>query len=93
MPLFESEGYAGADDETFAEGEGARWVLAWTEDGALARESFVNLIPTPAGGTHEAGLREGMFDAVQRLHRSTTTCCPRASRSCRRTSSRAPASC
>jgi topoisomerase-4 subunit B len=65
VPLFESEGYAGADDETFAEGEGARWVLAWTEDGALARESFVNLIPTPAGGTHEAGLREGMFNAVR----------------------------
>jgi len=65
LPAFEAEGYADADDETFAEGEGARWVLVWTEDGAPVRESYVNLIPTPAGGTHEAGLREGMFNAVR----------------------------
>ena len=26
---------------------------------------YANLIPTPAGGTHEAGLRDGMFDAVK----------------------------
>jgi topoisomerase-4 subunit B len=64
-PLFEAEGYASADDEAFAEGEGARWVLAWTEEGPLTRESYVNLIPTPAGGTHEAGLREGMFNAMR----------------------------
>jgi len=64
-PLFEAEGYAADDDEAFAEGEGARWVLAWTEEGPLTRESYVNLIPTPAGGTHEAGLREGMFNAVR----------------------------
>jgi len=64
-PLFEAEGYADADDETFAEGEGARWVLAWTEEGPVTRESYVNLIPTPAGGTHEAGLREGMFNAMR----------------------------
>jgi topoisomerase-4 subunit B len=65
LPPFESEGYAPADDEVFAEGEGARWVLVWTEDGPTVRESFVNLIPTPAGGTHEAGLREGMFSATR----------------------------
>ncbi len=65
LPLFEAEGYADADDEVFAEGEGARWVLAWSDDGPIARESYVNLIPTPAGGTHEAGLREGMFNAVR----------------------------
>ncbi|HYB51355.1 MAG TPA: DNA topoisomerase IV subunit B [Burkholderiaceae bacterium] len=64
-PIFEAEGYAPADDTSFAQGEGARWVLAWTEEGPLARESFVNLIPTPAGGTHESGLREGIFYAVR----------------------------
>jgi topoisomerase-4 subunit B len=64
-PLFEAEGYAPADDSSFAEGEGARWVLAWTAEGAVARESFVNLIPTTAGGTHESGLREGVFNAVR----------------------------
>ncbi len=60
-----AEGYAPEEDPTWAEGEGARWVLAWTEEGAMTRESFVNLIPTPAGGTHEAGLREGVFNAIR----------------------------
>ncbi len=64
-PIFAAEGYAGGDDATFAEGEGASWVLAWTDEGAVARESFVNLIPTTAGGTHESGLREGVFNAVK----------------------------
>jgi topoisomerase IV subunit B len=65
IPLFEGEQYAGSDTEGFAEGEGAAWVVAWTEDGNVVRESYVNLIPTPAGGTHEAGLREGLFNAVK----------------------------
>ena len=65
IPLFEGEQYANADAEGFAEGEGAAWVVAWTEDGNVVRESYVNLIPTPAGGTHESGLREGLFGAVK----------------------------
>ncbi len=65
LPPFESSAFASADDETFAEGEGASWVVVWTEEGPVARESYVNLIPTPAGGTHEAGLREGLFNAVR----------------------------
>ncbi len=65
IPLFEGEQYAGAEAEGFAEGEGAAWVVAWTEEGAIVRESYVNLIPTPAGGTHESGLREGLFGAVK----------------------------
>jgi topoisomerase-4 subunit B len=65
LPPFESSAFAAADDETFAEGEGASWVVVWTEEGPVARESYVNLIPTPAGGTHEAGLREGLFNAVR----------------------------
>jgi len=65
IPLFEGEQYAGADHESFSEGEGAQWVVAWTEDGNVVRESYVNLIPTPAGGTHEAGLRDGLFNAVK----------------------------
>ena len=65
IPLFEGEQYAGADAEGFAEGEGAAWVVAWTDEGNVVRESYVNLIPTPAGGTHEAGLREGLFNAVK----------------------------
>ncbi|MDY7579728.1 DNA topoisomerase IV subunit B [Herbaspirillum sp. RTI4] len=65
IPLFEGEQYAGPDADGFAEGEGAAWVVAWTEDGAVVRESYVNLIPTSAGGTHESGLREGLFGAVK----------------------------
>ena len=65
IPLFEGEQYATADAEGFAEGEGAAWVVAWTDEGSVVRESYVNLIPTPAGGTHESGLREGLFTAVK----------------------------
>ena len=65
IPLFEGEQYAGADADGFADGEGAAWVVAWTEEGNVVRESYVNLIPTSAGGTHESGLREGLFGAVK----------------------------
>jgi topoisomerase-4 subunit B len=41
VPLFLGEQYATADDDNFALGEGAQWVVAWTEEGALARESYV----------------------------------------------------
>ncbi|MES2261412.1 MAG: DNA topoisomerase IV subunit B [Pseudomonadota bacterium] len=65
IPLFEGAQFAGPDAEGFAEGEGAAWVVAWTEEGAIVRESYVNLIPTPNGGTHESGLRDGLFGAVK----------------------------
>src|SRR5438105_15470515 len=66
IPLFEGEHYADkAETENFADGEGAAWCVAFTEDGQPLRESYVNLIPTVAGGTHEAGLREGLFNAVR----------------------------
>ena len=65
IPLFEGEQFSNGDSDGFAEGEGASWVVAWTEEGAVVRESFVNLIPTTAGGTHESGLREGLFGAVK----------------------------
>lgn len=65
IPVFEGAGYAANSDDTFAEGEGAQWVVAFCEDGGVVRESYVNLIPTPAGGTHESGLREGLFNAVK----------------------------
>jgi topoisomerase-4 subunit B len=65
IPMFESEGYADSKDDSFAEGEGAAWVVAFTEEGAAVRESYVNLIPTSAGGTHDSGLRDGLFQAVK----------------------------
>ncbi|APW37601.1 DNA topoisomerase IV subunit B [Rhodoferax koreense] len=65
IPLFEGEGFADNGHESFAEGEGASWCVAFTEDGQPVRESYVNLIPTSAGGTHESGLRDGLFNAVK----------------------------
>ena len=65
IPLFEGEGFADAQHDSYAEGEGASWCVAFTEDGHAVRESYVNLIPTSAGGTHESGLRDGLFTAVK----------------------------
>jgi topoisomerase-4 subunit B len=66
IPLFEGAHYAEeGETENFAEGEGAAWCVAFTEDGAAVRESYVNLIPTVAGGTHEAGLKDGLFQAIK----------------------------
>jgi len=66
IPLFEGERFAGTGEtEDFAEGEGAAWCVAFTDEGNLLRESYVNLIPTVAGGTHESGLKDGLFQAVR----------------------------
>ena len=64
-PMFTTEKYAPAGDDNFPAGSGAAWALCWSAEGNLARESYVNLIPTPAGGTHETGLRQAAFDAVK----------------------------
>jgi topoisomerase-4 subunit B len=66
IPLFEGAHYAGSNEtENFAEGEGAAWCVAFSEQGQNLRESYVNLIPTVAGGTHEAGLKDGLFNAIK----------------------------
>ena len=66
IPLFEGEHHAdGSESENFAKGEGATWCVAFTEDGAPVRESYVNLIPTVNGGTHESGLKDGLFGAIK----------------------------
>ena len=66
IPPFEGEHYAGeAETENNAPGEGAAWCVAFTDEGAPLRESYVNLIPTVAGGTHEAGLKDGLYAAVK----------------------------
>ena len=63
-PIFTGEKYATRDDPSFAAGEGAAWALAWFET-AVPSESYVNLIPTVNGGTHESGLRAGVFEALK----------------------------
>jgi topoisomerase-4 subunit B len=42
------------------------WALVWTTDGGQSvTESYVNLIPTPQGGTHVNGLRTGLTNALR----------------------------
>jgi topoisomerase-4 subunit B len=47
--------------------EAIDWALAWQAgDGAQSvAESYVNLIPTPQGGTHVNGLRTGLTNAIR----------------------------
>lgn len=48
------------------EQEAAEWAVAWRiDEGPRVEESYVNLIPTPLGGTHVNGLRVGLTDAVR----------------------------
>lgn len=65
VPALVGESYAEADDGTFSEGEGASWAFSWYERSEGAGKSFVNLIPTPEHGTHVAGLRAAVFNAVK----------------------------
>ena len=52
---------------TFAStNEAVDWAVQWMpEGGELVQESYVNLIPTPQGGTHANGLRSGLLDAMR----------------------------
>ncbi|HZW60326.1 MAG TPA: DNA topoisomerase IV subunit B [Woeseiaceae bacterium] len=46
--------------------EAVDWALLWrADDGPAVTESYVNLIPTPQGGTHVAGLRTGLTNALR----------------------------
>ena len=64
VPIFDGEKYV-QEANGFAVGEGAGWAFALVDDVKGYGESYANLIPTPAGGTHEAGLRDGIFEAVK----------------------------
>ncbi len=42
------------------------WAMVWqTDEGPVINESYVNLIPTPQGGTHVNGLRTGITNALR----------------------------
>jgi topoisomerase-4 subunit B len=46
--------------------EAVDWAVIWRRDAVEAvLESYVNLIPTPQGGTHVNGLRSGLADALR----------------------------
>ncbi|MBT6273831.1 MAG: DNA topoisomerase IV subunit B, partial [Chromatiales bacterium] len=46
--------------------EAVDWALVWMAEGsAELTESYVNLVPTPQGGTHANGLRSGLLEALR----------------------------
>ena len=47
-------------------GEGkVEWAIAWPLDQEPYLSSYCNTVPTPLGGTHEAGLRSGLLRALK----------------------------
>ncbi len=62
-PLLPEEPFVGS---MAANQEAADWAVVWLPEGGEAvTESYVNLIPTPQGGTHVNGLRTGLTEAVR----------------------------
>jgi topoisomerase-4 subunit B len=47
--------------------EAVEWAVVWRRDAGseAVLESYVNLIPTPQGGTHVNGMRTGLTDALR----------------------------
>ena len=41
------------------------WAMAWTVEGEPALASFCNMVPTPEGGTHEAGFRGAVTKSLK----------------------------
>ncbi len=60
--FFDEKSLAGVSD--IENGEGASWAIGWVAEGETFADSHVNLIPTRSGGTHEAGFRSGIFEAL-----------------------------
>lgn len=53
-------------EATFPNGEGrAEWAIAWTNTNDLSINTWCNTIPTPLGGTHEAGLRAALTKGLR----------------------------
>ena len=69
--LQESMGEECVPDEPFyhstnGQDETVEWALQWNlGEGEVVTESYVNLIPTPLGGTHVNGLRSGLTEALR----------------------------
>jgi topoisomerase-4 subunit B len=60
LPEKPIEGDFKGEDETVA------WAVAWLpEGGETVTESYVNLIPTPLGGTHVNGFRSGLLASLR----------------------------
>ncbi|WP_114327511.1 DNA topoisomerase IV subunit B [Candidatus Colwellia aromaticivorans] len=65
------KGYVNLPEEPFvgvfsSQNEAADWAVTWLPEGGEGiGESYVNLIPTIAGGTHVNGLRQGLLESMR----------------------------
>jgi topoisomerase-4 subunit B len=65
------KGYVSLPEDPFvgsfsSQHEAADWAVTWLpEGGDSVGESYVNLIPTIAGGTHVNGLRQGLLESMR----------------------------
>ncbi len=68
-PALLSELWSGeADLPAASDGSGTgrlEWAVAWLDSGEPALASFCNTIPTPQGGTHEAGFRNALLKGLR----------------------------
>jgi topoisomerase-4 subunit B len=56
-----------ADIVEFPDNQGKlEWAINWIADGEAIFKSYCNTIPTPQGGTHEAGLRSVLLKGLKR---------------------------
>lgn len=63
--LWDFKYYLKEDSYLGKKGEGLHVVLGFLEEGKRVSESFVNLIHTINGGTHENGLKNGLFEGLK----------------------------
>jgi len=63
--IWDFEYYLKNDSPLGKKGEGVHIVIGLLEEGKRITESFVNLIPTLSGGTHEKGLKNGLFEGLK----------------------------
>jgi topoisomerase-4 subunit B len=56
--------FAGTAEFPDAQGR-VEWAIAWPADGDGFCNSYCNTVPTPEGGTHEAGLRSGLARSLK----------------------------
>ncbi|MET0539458.1 MAG: DNA topoisomerase IV subunit B [Xanthobacteraceae bacterium] len=62
--LVHPEVFTGSAGKIGAHGA-AQWAVAWTADADGFLSSYCNTIPTPDGGTHEAGLRAALLKGIK----------------------------
>jgi topoisomerase-4 subunit B len=62
--LLTKEVFAGRVNQPAGHGS-VEWAIAWVADEDGFSNSYCNTIPTPEGGTHEAGLRQALYKGLR----------------------------